>query len=327
MLSLIENKEKVYPKVSIIILNWNRLEDTIECLESLKKIMYPNYDVILIDNGSSGNDAEVLKSKFGNDLFLIANDKNYGFSGGTDIGIKYSLENSQPDYILSLNNDTIVEPKFLNRLVEAAESDKSVGIAGPKVYYYDNPDRILSLGLRIVMGIGLSYSIGKGKIDSDRISQHYDVDYVDTCLLIKTEVISKIGLFDESYFCFWEDADYCIRARKAGYKTVCVHEAKIWHKKRVKKTTIDKLSEGMNVSESVQYYNTRNSFIFMRKHATKWQYLLFLCFLFGCYVWLMLIVLNLFYREPKRFASFCSGINDGLLSRSGERIPVFIKNK
>lgn len=315
-----EWKDVVQPKVSIIILNWNRLDDTMECLESLKKIIYPNYDVILIDNGSSGNDAEVLKSKFGNEVFFIANDKNYGFTGGTNIGIKYALENSQPEYILSLNNDTTVEPQFLNRLVEAAGSDTSIGIAGPKVYYYDTPDRILSLGLRVIRNIGIAYSVGKGKIDSNSISRRSDIDYVDTCFLIKADVIRQIGLFDESYFCFWEDADYCFRARKAGYKTICVHEAKIWHKKQIKKKTIDRLSEGMNVSESVQYYNTRNALRFMRKYATRRQYLFFLVFLFGFYFWLMLFVLLLFYRQPKRFYSFFSGIKDGLLGKSGVRI-------
>jgi hypothetical protein len=307
----------VYPKVSIIILNWNGLEDTIECLESLKKISYQNYEVIVVDNRFSENDAQELKQRFGNYIFLIENDKNYGFTGGTNIGIKYSLENSQPYYILSLNNDTVVEPQFLDRLVEAVEGDNSIGIAGPKVCYYDDPDRILSLGMMIIMKIGMAYSIGKGKIDSNEISQQYDVDYVDTCFLIKADVIRKIGIFDESYFCYWEDADYCIRARKAGYKVLCVTESKIWHKKAIKKKTIDKISEGMRVSASAQYYITRNSFKFMRKYATKRQYLLFFTFFFGCYFGLMLAALILFYRDTKRFVSFCNGIKDGVLGKEG----------
>jgi GT2 family glycosyltransferase len=307
----------VYPKISIIVLNWNGLADTIECLESLRQITYPNYGVIVIDNGSSGDDAQVIKQKFGDYIWLIKNDKNYGFTGGTNIGIKYALEKSQPDYILSLNNDTIVEPQFLDRLVEAMEGDNSIGIAGSKVYYYDDTSRILSLGMMIIMKIGMAYSIGKGEIDSNEISQQYDVDYVDTCLLIRSDVIGQIGLFDESYFCYWEDADYCIRAKKAGYKVRCAPESKIWHKKAIKKKTIDKISEGMRVSASAQYYITRNSFRFMRRYATKRQYLSFFTFFFGCYFWLMLVALILFYRDTKRFVSFCKGIKDGVLGKDG----------
>lgn len=312
-----ENVRSSKPKVSIIVLNWNGLEDSIECLESLKKITYPNYDVIVIDNGSSGNDAEVLKNRFGDYVFLIKNEKNYGYTGGTNIGIKYSLKNSQPDYILSLNNDTIVEPQFLDRLVEAMEGDNSVGIAGPKVCYYDNPDRIQSLGMGLIMKIGMAFSIGKGEIDSNGIGQQYNVAYISVCLLIRADVIRKIGLLDESYFCYGEDVDYCLRAKKAGYEVICVRESKIWHKKCMKKRMIDKLSEGINVSESVEYYSTRNRFKFMRNHATNCQYLFFSLFFFGCYFWLMVVVLLLFYRDPKRFVSFCSGIKDGLLGRDG----------
>jgi GT2 family glycosyltransferase len=177
------------------------------------------------------------------------------------------------------------------------------------------------------MKIGMAYAIGKGKIDSNGISQQYDIDYVDTCFLIKTDVIRNIGLFDESYFCYWEDADYCIRAKKAGYKVCCVPKSKIWHKKAIKKKTIDKISEGMRVSASAQYYITRNSFKFMRKYATKCQYLLFFIFFFGCYFWLMLAALILFYRDSKRFVSFCNGIGDGLFNKSGGRFSALIKNK
>jgi GT2 family glycosyltransferase len=309
-----------YPKVSIVILNWNGLEDSIECLESLKKITYSNYNVILIDNGSSGNDAQVLQTRFGDYIHLIKNDKTYGFAGGTNIGIKYSLEHSKPDYILSLNNDTIVDPKFLDRLVDAMESDKSIGITGPKVYYYDNKNYIQSLGAGLVMSIGMTFSIGKGKIDAGKILQQRSVDYIGFCLLISTDLIKKIGLLDETYFCYCEDADYSLRAKRAGYKVKCVPEAAIWHKKRMKKRLIDKLSEGMNVSESVEYYSTRNRFKLMRKHANKCQKLSFVIFFFGFYFWLMTVVLFLFYRDPKRLVSFYSGVKDGLTGKEGIRI-------
>src|SRR4030042_2187559 len=140
---------RMNPKVSIIILNWNGLEDTIECLNSLKKITYPNYKVILVDNGSKGNDARVLREKFGDYIHLIENDRNYGYAKGVNIGIRYALANSASEYILLLNNDTVVAPDFLNQLVKLAESDSSVGIVGPKTYYYGSSSRLESIGARL----------------------------------------------------------------------------------------------------------------------------------------------------------------------------------
>ena len=134
----------IYPKVSIIILNWNGWKDTIECLESLQRLTYPNYHVIVVDNGSRGNDAEVLQEKFGDYISLIRNDKNYGYTGGNNIGIRHALNNSSPDYFLILNNDVAVAPDFLTEMVKVADNDAAIGIVGPKVYYYDFPNRIQS---------------------------------------------------------------------------------------------------------------------------------------------------------------------------------------
>ena len=144
----------------------------------------------------------------------------------------------------------------------------------------------------------------------------HEVDYVEVPTT-RRDVMNVIGGIDEEYEHYYIDPDYCLRAKKAGYEVLCVNESKIWHKKCMKTRTIDKLSEGMNVSASAEYYNTRNRFRFMRNHATKCQYLFFSFFFFGCYFWLMTIVLLLFYRNPKRFVSFCSGIKDGLLGRGG----------
>ena len=137
------------PKVSIIILNWNSLDDTVHCLESLEKITYPNYDIIVVDNGSKGNDAEILREKFKGYIHIIENDKNYGFPEGCNIGMRYALKNSAPDYILLLNNDTTVAPDFLAEMVKIAESDPLIGIAGPKIYFYHEPYKIQSVGLQI----------------------------------------------------------------------------------------------------------------------------------------------------------------------------------
>src|SRR3989338_5442408 len=124
------------PRVSVIILNWNGLDDTIECLESLKKITYPNYEVILVDNASSGDDVAQLRKKFGKYIKIIQNDKNYGFAEGNNIAIRKVMKENKSKYVLLLNNDTVVDAKFLDELVKTGESDPKVGIVGPIIYNY-----------------------------------------------------------------------------------------------------------------------------------------------------------------------------------------------
>jgi GT2 family glycosyltransferase len=315
------NKKMNYPKVSIIILNWNGLEDTIECLESLKKIAYPNYEVIVVDNGSEGNDAQVLEEKFGNYIHLIKNDRNYGYTGGNNIGIRYALSNSDPDYLLMLNNDIIVAPDFLNHLVAAAAADASIGIVGPKVYYYGFPRHLQTAGARVNMWTGQAPAIGSRQIDAGQYDRQREVDYVfGCCLLAKKEVIQKVGLFDESYFCYYDEIDYCTRAGKAHYKVCYIPEAKIWHKNPMKEKVWDKTPERRRKTDFSYYYMARNNFRFMRKHATRWQYSSFLVCFFGCYFWFATGICLLYHRDIGRLTGFYRGVRDGLLDRNGAKI-------
>jgi len=303
------------PRVSIIILNWNGLEDTIECLESLKKINYPNYEVILVDNGSKGNDAQVLEEKFGDYIHLIRNDKNYGYTGGNNIGMRYVVRDSASEYLLILNNDTIVAPDFLAQMIKVAKSESSIGIVGPKVYYYHFPNRIQSAGGKVNMRTGQASLIGVKEIDVGQYNRQQEVDYVfGCCLLIKKEVIQKVGLFDESYFCYWDETDYCFRAREAGYKVVRIPEAKIWHKASIKLKVWDKTPTGNKASGLSYYYMARNNFKFMRKYAVKWQYRSFLLYFFGYQFWFMTAVCLLYHRDLRRLLGFYRGVKDGLFN-------------
>lgn len=309
-----------YPKVSIIILNWNGLEDALECLESLKKITYPNYEVIVVDNGSTCNDSQMLREKFGDYIHLIENDKNYGFAGGNNIGMKYAITNFRPHYILLLNNDTTVDPMFLTEMVKFAETDVSLGIAGAKTYFYDEPDRLQAVWGMVNLWIGEPVTIPRiigarfhknvtdgGQYDSVKIA-----DWVSgCCFLIKRGVIESIGLLDEGYFCYWEETDYCRRARNAGYKTVYVPTAKVWHKLG---SSVNKTS-GLN-----RYYMIRNRFLFMRKYATAWQYRFFLVYFFGFYFWLASGYYLIVHHSVDLLSNFCRGVRDGLHGVAGAKI-------
>jgi len=224
-----------YPKVSIIILNWNGLEDTIECLESLQKINYPNYEVIVVDNGSRGNDAQVLQEKFGDYVHLIKNDKNYGFAKGNNIGIRYAFDNPSSEYFLLLNNDTAVAPNFLAELIKAARSDASIGIVGPKIYYYDFEGRnnvIWFAGGKISWyRLNVFYHIGLRDGDLPKYQTIASVDWITgSAMMFKRQVIENLSLLNVQYFFGIEDVEYCLKARKHGFSVVYVPTARVWHK-------------------------------------------------------------------------------------------------
>lgn len=344
----------MYPRISIIILNWNGWEDTIECLESLYRIDYPNYDVILIDNGSTDESIQKIKdycdgkikveSKFfeydpknkpikiieytreeaeagkkketetsdlasNRKLVLIKNEKNYGFAEGNNIGIRYALNFLNPDYILLLNNDTVVEKDFLKELVKAAEKDE-VGITGPKIYFYDfdgRSDVIQFAGGKVNLKKGMSSHIGFCEIDTGQYDGIKEVDYITgACLLINASVLRKIGLFDPKFFAYWEETDLCMRVKKAGYKVLYVPKAKIWHK----------VSASWNKIKPIRvYYFTRNRFLFVKKHATPKEFIAFLIYFFGFRFWFESSIMLLYCRDVKGWLSFLKGVVDGVISK------------
>lgn len=295
-------------KVSIIILNWNKYEETIECLDSLRKITYPNYGIILVDNGSEGPDVKILGERYGNYINIIKNDKNYGFAEGCNIGLRYALANHNPDYILLLNNDTIVDPDFLTELVQVAGSDLSIGIVGPKIYVYQGANRqgankIQSAGGKINWWSGLTIMVGFNEIDSGQFDEVRDRDWVTGCsLLIKSSIIREIGFIYAPYFTYFEEIDWCVRCRRAGYKIVYIPTAKIWHKKH--------LISGKMESRAL-YYSTRNRFLFMSRNATRLQFMSFVAHFFfreALEPW----KLSVRQRDVKLLLNYWRGTYDGI---------------
>ncbi|MBE8540567.1 glycosyltransferase [Geoglobus acetivorans] len=298
---------KKFPRVSIIILNWNGWKDTIECLESLYQITYPNYDVIVVDNGSEDDSVQKIKEycesrmevnskffeynpknkpikvfeisedkarkgKFNRPLYekfdvdrrliLIENKENYGFAKGNNVGIKFALSVLNPDYVLLLNNDTVVDKNFLNELVKVAESDKSIGIIGPKVYYYDFDGKsnvVHSRGGKVLPKLGLAPPIGNSEVDTNyAVCPPYDVDYVEgSCLLAKSKIIKNIGLLNETLFSYWEEVDFCLKAIESKHRVVCTTSSKIWHK----------VSSSIGKTHPIKlYYMARNKHIIIKNH-------------------------------------------------------------
>jgi len=247
-------------EIAVIILNWNGLEDTLQCLESLKAIKYPNYEIILVDNGSTDDSVACLSSRYPN-VTIIENEENLGFAEGNNVGIRHALA-SNVLYLLLLNNDTIVEPHFLTELIEVAENDPKIGIVGPKIVYDSDPEKIWSVGGRANLFLGLF--LNKGNHHSARTCTGIKtVDYVSGCaLLIKAEVIEKVGLLDEDFFLYLEDADWNFRAHLHSYRSVVNCDATVLHKSGASRRT---------APDSVYYYFARNSLLFLKKRG-KWYH-------------------------------------------------------
>jgi GT2 family glycosyltransferase len=213
----------------VIVLSWNGKKDTLECLASLQQLTYPNARIIVVDNSSSDGTGDAIRSAFPN-IELIVNNSNLRFAGGNNVGIRQSLEGGA-EYVLMLNNDTVVDPEFLGRLVEAAESGRKIGMVGPKIYYFDDPKRIWFAGGLIKWWRGRVTHIGIREVDNGEYDVTTEVDYITgCCMLIKREVIETIGMLDERYYIYGEDVDLCVRALRSGYKSVYVPSSRVWHK-------------------------------------------------------------------------------------------------
>jgi len=268
--------------VAIVIINWNNAPDTIECLRSLVNLLYANYKVIVVDNGSKDNSLEMISRAFP-DIVMIKFADNKGYGAGCNSGLRYAFEQLGAMYCLLLNNDTAIEDKyFLNCLVNSIQDDASIGIVGPLVRNYSPPHSIQSAGVQINLYIGNSQLI------THTSQKPIWTDAVHGCaFLIKKEVFEKVGLFDENFFLYWEETDYCIRVRQAGYRILVNPETYILHKISA--------SSGRQTALYLYYY-FRNRLLLMRKHAQPVQ-------------WVILLVLLPLYILIHLWKSFREGNN------------------
>lgn len=284
-----------YPKVSIIILNWNGLKDTIKCLESLKKITYLNYEVIIVDNGSKGNDVEVLSREFGDYIYIIKNDKNYGFTKGNNIGIRLAFKKSA-DYILLLNNDTVVRPNFLSGLVKIAESNPRIGIVGPKILNFDGSLQFSCWKYHSYFNVfneHLLFNFFGNAYKHLNIKNIREVDVVSgACMLFRKKVFDKVGLLDEKMFMYTEETDICYRAKKNGYKIIYYPDCSIIHYGGQS----SKQSQLLNI---INLYRSRT--IFFRKHYSRFKALVLEKFLmWGLLERILLLNVKKFFTRNRK---------------------------
>lgn len=281
------------PSVAIIIINWNGISDTKACLNSLKKITYQNFKVFLVDNGSRYQEAHFLFKEFNGFIYkLITNEKNLGFSGGNNSAMHHALAEDF-DYVLLLNNDTEVEPDFLEPLVNFAETDKNIGITGSTICTYRNKDILWSAGgcFRWWTAHGFLKLQGKN-IKELKNKKPYQVDYVSgVCLLIKHEVVETIGLLDESFFSYQEDIDWCLRAEARGWNCWQIPASKIYHKI---------FSHFQKITANQVFFLTRNRLWLARKNFDRFRYYLVL-FIWIFYKTPLKILKNFVHKNEREF--------------------------
>jgi len=261
-------------EVAIIIVNYNSANDTKNCLSSLTNASFSgiNHKIIIVDNGSK-KPFSLIKNEINSHIELIRSEANLGFTGGNNLGISHAIKNYHPDYLLLLNNDTVVEPNFLTALIKAMEKNPQAGLASSKIYFQKNREFHKKSYQRIQRGKILWY--GGGSIDWANLAAfHRGVDEIDRgqfdhqqisdfatgcSLLIKREIIEKVGILDKRYFLYFEDVDLSVRASKMGYQILFVPDSIVWHKNAGS-------SEGVG-SRIHEYYQTRNRLLFTFKHA------------------------------------------------------------
>lgn len=290
------------PKVVIIILNWNGKQDSLKCLYSLRQLKYPNYEVLFVDNGSHDDSVACVSQAF-SEVQIIENNTNLGFAEGNNVGIRRALE-KKADYVFLLNNDTTVDSYLLNHLITAGEDYPESGILGPKVYYLERPNYLYSAGAKITFRDFVVTPRGYNQQDQGQFDDMTEVDFIIGCgLLIKRQVIEEIGLLDPVYFAYFEDVDWCVRARARGYKIIYVPEAKMWH--RVAAST------GGSHNPRWTYLMGRSAAIFVRRYGTPCNWMKFVTFLGAEFLWG--IMRKLFCRDPKPILAKLKGLRDGFL--------------
>lgn len=301
--------------LALVIVNWNNFPDTRICLQSIfaadKRGL--SLRIFVVDNGSIDDSPVSLEKEFGNQIEILRSTQNLGFAGGNNLGIRKALASSH-DLILLLNNDTLVAPEFFQRLTEACAARPQVGIFGGKIFYHSSPNRLWYGGGEVQKILARARHFGFRENDGPVYQTARRVTFVTGCLmLIRRSVFERVGFFQEDLFLYFEDAEFCLRARRHGVEMRFLPEAVIWHKVGA--------GEGGDYASLYYYYQTRNRYIVMRKEG-GWLYrvwLFMLHVLLYSAVRTMIMLMSSRRQSRSRVRALWLGCWDGLRGRTGER--------
>lgn len=253
--------------VSVVILNWNGKDDTLACLRSLEGLRYTSLQTIVVDNGSTDDSVVAIRRAFPT-VEVMETGENLGFAEGNNVGMRHALA-SGAEYLLVLNNDTVLAPDLIEQFVAAANESPAAGIFGGRVLYFDDPDTVWAVAVKwlpdaidfVLLGDPGLYANNPALAAHSRefrFDQKQQVESIIGCsMFIRRSVIERIGYFDHHYYLLWEETDFCTRAARAGIQSLYIPTATLWHK-------IGK-SFGHN-SPMRSYFNARNRIYWVRKH-------------------------------------------------------------
>ena len=302
--------------VAIILLNWNNYQDTYECLKTLETLTYPHFHVFLVDNDSSDDSFTRLKEdqasgKFNVGLTCIQSGGNLGCAGGNNVGIKKAYEQGF-DYYWMLNNDTYVDPEALSTLVEVIDAEQKVGIVGSKIYYADTK-LLWFAGGSVNSYIGTSKMIGIDEEDKGQYDEMKEVDFIVGCsMLFRKEVIEYIGYLEEDYFIYYEDTDWNIRAKKAGWKIIYVPSSIIYHKE-------SSSTKSSDLSPYYAYYLIRNGYLMVSRINANYKWIAFM------YLFIRILKFHILYvlksnNKLRRSSMILKGAFHALTDKRGQYI-------
>jgi GT2 family glycosyltransferase len=287
--------------VYVILVNWNGWSDTAECLDACMHLEGAEFRLLVVDNASTDESVTELSTRYPQ-VRLVRSEINLGFAGGNNLGIRIALDEGA-DLVWLLNNDTTVAPDALKTLVECAREHPEAGMFGSKVYFYNSPTKIWSAGGELApTKAGYPRHTGANQPDDGRWESERDVEYLSGCsLLVRREVIERIGMLREDYFMYWEDVDWSVRAQEAGWSCRYVPKSRVWHK----------VSASLKNAGFLDLrYETRNRLYFYTRNRPKR--------LAGVELWTLRDVASLWVRGKwADGAARLAGVLDFLLGRTG----------
>ena len=300
-----------YPSVHVVLLNWNGLVDTLECIESLKAQDYPNLKIHVVDNASANGEADLIADKH-RDIGVLRQSGNLGFCGGNNVGIRQAT-NSGADYVLVLNNDTIVPPSLISQLVSNAERLESVGAISPLILRYPDRELIWFAGARWDSSTcGFRHILaGRPRLELAQRDPFTSAYACGCCLLVSKSVLKRVGLMDERYFAYYDEADWCSRMQRLGLKCYVVPSAELYHK-----------VSGATPSLISTYLMARNRFLWMRDYLSLGERLRSYPYLLRELLWNLLNLLgaapNGHNTSPEFSRVFLLAWRDAVLRRVGK---------
>jgi GT2 family glycosyltransferase len=290
-----------------VVVNWNRRDDTLECLTSLYAATSVGH-VIVVDNGSTDGSAAAIHERFP-DATVLQPGRNLGFAAGSNLGAQYFLEQTPYGFLFLLNNDLVIAQDTVERLVDNASASRAIGVTVPKIYYTTPSNQLWYAGGYIDWRKGTCEHYGFGQRDKGQFDQQRDVSFAcGGAELVKREVVERLGLFQEWYYMFEEDVEFSIRVQRADYAIRYVPTALAWHKVGA--------SAASRGNAFVWYYLIRNRLYTMRAHANWHQWLGFWTYLPLLCVWK-----SLWYAlqgQPAVASAIARGVLDFARNRTGE---------